>query len=474
MPGHEDETLVPLEDVQALALSGARPLPPVEMPLDDALGCILAADVLAVENVPPFANTAMDGYAVRAADTAGAPVELEVVGTLGAGSASVVGVGPGQAIQIMTGAPMPEGADAIAIVERTEAIGERQTGADDALGRTPGIRRRVRILEAVSAGAYVRAAGSDLVAGSVAVEVGAILPAHIGVLASVGAGVVRVHPRPRVGVMTTGDELVELAPDGSSRPLKPGQIRDSNRHAMLATLRRDGFEAIDFGVVGDSEKEVTDVLQRAIKRCDALLTTGGVSRGEFDYVKVVLARLATASADVPGVAVHELSVAIKPAKPLVISWLPAGGERHGARVRLGPEGAGPNGEGADSTGVRLVPVFGLPGNPVSSLVSYQAIALPVLQVLAGHSPAPPPTVPAVAREDLRRRRDGKTHLLRVEVSWQADGRLGARSAGGQMSHQLTAMAAGNALAIIPNGEGLTVGEKLEVILFGPIKPFRSG
>jgi len=452
MPGHVYEILVPLADVQRLALSGARPLPVVRILLDDALGCVLAADVVGREDVPPFANSAMDGYAVRAADTEGAPVELEVVGVLGAGvaAASVGAVGPGQAIQIMTGAPIPEGADGIAIVERTEAVagaGEPAVGSEGGAGGLPE-RPRVRILDVVSAGVHIRAAGSDLPAGAVAVPAGAILPADVGVLASIGAGIVSVHPRPRVGVMTTGDELVELAPDGSAPALEPGQIRDSNRHAMIATLRRDGFGPVDLGVVGDTEEAVTAGLKRALRECDAVLTTGGVSKGEFDYVKVVLAKLASA-AGAAGAAVHELSVAIRPAKPLVLSWLPAGG-----------------------AGARLIPVFGLPGNPVSSLVSYQAIALPVLRVLAGHAPAPPPTVPAVALEDLRRRPDGKTHLLRVNLSWQADGRLGARSAGGQMSHQLTAMAFANALAIVPDGDGLGAGERLEAILFGSVEPLR--
>jgi molybdopterin molybdotransferase len=468
MPGYDDEILVPLADVQRLALAGARPLPAVRMPLDDALGRVLVADVVACEDVPPFANSAMDGYAVRAADTVAAPVELEVVGLLGAGTESVVGVGPGQAIQIMTGAPIPKGADGIAIVERTEAIVPPATGAGEAGGRP-----RVRILEAVSPGIHVRAAGSDLAAGSLAVAAGTLLPAHIGVLASIGVGVVVVHPRPRVGVMTTGDELVELAVDGSARPLAPGQIRDSNRHAMLATLRRDGFEAIDLGVVGDTEEAVTAGLQRAISECDAVLTTGGVSKGQFDFVKVVIAQLA-AAARVPGAAVHELSVAIRPAKPLMISWLPSVGDSEGFS-RSGPSESGddPDVDGTEPAGTRLVPVFGLPGNPVSSLVSYQAVALPVLRVLAGHAPAPPPTVPAVAGEDMRRQRDGKTHLFRVEVTWQADGRLGARLAGGQMSHQLTGMAAANALAIVSDGDGLAAGEMLEVIMFGPIRPFRS-
>jgi molybdenum cofactor synthesis domain-containing protein len=437
MPGHDEERLIPLDEVQHLALSRTQPLPPVQMLLDDALGCVLAADAVAIEDVPPFANTAMDGFAIRAADTAGAPVELEVIGVLGAGAAPTVAVGPGEALQIMTGAPIPAGADAIAIVERTEPVG----GTQDARGR-----RRVRILDTIAAGAHLRAAGSDLAAGSIAVPAGTVLsPAHIGVLASIGAGVVKVHPRPRVGVMITGDELVELAPDGSATPLAPGQIRDSNRHAMMATLRRDGFDAVDLGVAVDTEESVTEGLQRGLSTCDAVLTTGGVSKGEFDFVKVVLAKLA-AAAGVKGGGVHELSVAIRPAKPLVISWLPS----------------------ASLPQPRLVPIFGLPGNPVSSLVSYQAIALPVLRVLAGHAPAAPATVPVVALAALPRGRDGKTHLMRVEVGWGDDGRLGARPAGGQMSHQLAGMAAANALAIVPDGDGYGEGDRLEAIVFGPI------
>jgi molybdopterin molybdotransferase len=462
MPGHHEEVLVPLADVQQLALSQARPLPPVLMSLDDALGCVLATDVLASEDVPPFANSAMDGYAVRAVDTIGAPVELEVVGSVGAGAASDVAVGPGEAIRIMTGAPVPDGADGIAIVERAEVVAAGGGRSGDPIGRG-----RVRILDVVAPGAHVRAAGSDVAGGSVAVAAGTILPGHIGVLASIGAGVVEVHPRPRVGVMTTGDELVELAPDGSARPLQAGQIRDSNRHAMFATLRRDGFEAVDLGVVGDTVEAVTTGLTRAIGMCDAVLTTGGVSKGDFDYVKVVLAELAAAGA-AAGATVHQLSVAIRPAKPLVLSWLPAGRRDHAAAADGSGKFAGPA-----PAASRLVPVFGLPGNPVSSLVSYQAIALPVLRVLAGHAPGPPPTVPAVACEDMRRPRDGKTHLLRVAVSWQADGRLGAHSAGGQLSHQLSAVAAANAFAIVPDGDGFAAGEALEAILFGPIEPLRS-
>ena len=418
----EPEQLTPLEDVQALVLRHCRPLPPGEVGLDDALGLVLAADVVAGEDVPPFANSAMDGYAVRAADTEAAPVELVVAGVLAAGAAPTVVVRPGSAVQIMTGAPMPEGADAIAIVERTEVAASG----------------RVRVLDRVEAGMHVRSAGSDLRAGSVVAPAGTLLtPEILGVIASTGAASVRAHPRPRVGVMATGDELVDVGPTS----LAPGQIRDSNRHALLARLRRDGFDAVDLGVVPDREDAVRSAVERAVETCDAVLSTGGVSMGEFDYVKVVLDSLATTGPN-RGSA-YQLAVAIRPAKPLSLAFLPRG----------------------DSE----VAIFGLPGNPVSSLVSYLVIARVGLLALGGFRGEKPATLRAVAAEGLTRRPgDGKLHLVRVRVEPAEDGRLVARPSGGQMSHQLGAMAAANALALLPDGPGAEPGDALDVLVFGDL------
>ncbi|MGH9169981.1 MAG: molybdopterin molybdotransferase MoeA [Acidimicrobiales bacterium] len=315
----------------------------------------------------------------------------------------------------------------------------------------------MRILDAVTPGVHIRGVGSDIQAGSVVVRSGTVLgPGHIGVLASVGCGSVMAHRRPRVGVMTTGDELVELDESGVARDLLPGQIRDSNRHALVAALRQDGYEAVDLGIVRDTPEAVESALQQALGTCDALLTTGGVSMGEFDYVKVVLSRLAgpasgageaggtgAGEAGGTGAGVEVLQVAIRPAKPLVLAWLPAGDGR-------------------------VVPVFGLPGNPVSSLVSYRVIALPALRVLGGHSATVPTSVRGVAGEDLRRRPDGKTHFVRVEACWRNDGRLVARSAGGQMSHQLSAMAGANALAVLRDGEGAAAGDDIDLLLIGEV------
>jgi molybdopterin molybdotransferase len=434
---HDDQEMMPLPEAQQLALSRVSPLPAAPMPIDDALGLVVAEDVVAAEDVPPFANSAMDGYAVRAEDAASAPVELEVVGIVAAGSAREVAVGPGQAVQIMTGAPIPPGTTGIAIVERSERLEPK----------------RVRLLDAVTPGAHIRAVGSDIKKGATVLRAGALLsPAHIGVLASVGVGAVTAYRRPRVGVLSTGDELVEFAGDGAALPLRPGQIRDSNRHGMLALLRRDGFEPVDLGIVVDTKEAVSGALGHALENCDAVLTTGGVSMGEFDYVKVVLAELA---AGAPGAGVEVLSVAIRPAKPLVLAWLPRPGKPERSEAPANDAG-------------RLVPVFGLPGNPVSSMVSYQVIALPALRVLAGHAPAPPPIVTGLAADDFPRHPDGKTHLVRVLARWRGDGRLEATSAGGQMSHQLSAMSGANALAVLPDGEGVGAGDQIGLIVFGSL------
>jgi len=415
------EELVSLEAVQRLVLSSCLPLGPIEIGLSDALGFVLAEDVRALEDLPPFANTAMDGYAVRADDTAGAPVELAVIGVLPAGAAPSQAVGPGTAVQIMTGAPMPPGADGIAIVERTEP------GSSDS---------KVRILDQVSPGAYVRPAGSDLHRGDLAVAAGTVIgPAHIGLLASVGATRITVHARPNVGVLSTGDELV-----GGTVPLELGQIRDSNRQGLLASLQRDGFVGTDLGVRPDDEEAISAGIREGVERCDALLTSGGVSMGEFDFVKVALERLV---AEVGG-QVHQFKLAIKPAKPLSFAAV-----------------ATPGG--------RSVPVFGLPGNPVSSMVSYQVVALPALRKLAGHHSPLPRRIPAVAADDLERRPDGKLHLLRVIAAMGADGHIIVRSAGGQGSHQLAALAASNALALVPNGPGVTTGADVQILLTGPLE-----
>lgn len=420
MPDGGREELVPLVDVQRLVLGLCRPLTPTELVLSDSLGCVIASDVRASSDLPPFDNSAMDGYAVRSGDTDQAPVELEVTGVVAAGSTPSAAVEAGCAVQIMTGAPMPEGADGIAIVERTEP------------GSRPGT---VRVLERVSRGDFIRPAGSDLRAGEVAIPAGAVIgPAHVSLLASVGLTTVSVYPRPRVGVLSTGDELAEAGP-----PLPPGKIHDSNRHGLLAALRRDGFDGVDLGIVPDDKDLILQSIHDALTRCDALLTSGGVSMGEFDFVKVALDQVIAES----GGEIHQLKVAIKPAKPLSFAAVTIGG--------------------------RSLPAFGLPGNPVSSMVSYQVIALPALRKLAGHQSPLPHLLAAVAADEFERRPDGKLHLIRVVAAMGPDGRVVVRSAGAQGSHQLSALVASNALALVPDGDGVRTGEGVRVLLTGTLE-----
>jgi molybdenum cofactor synthesis domain-containing protein len=407
--------VIPLAEVQAAIFGSVTPLHPVEVDLRDALGLVLAEHVVAPEAVPPFANTAMDGYAVQAADTRDAteanPVRLRVVGELAAGHAPTVEVGAGEAIRIMTGAPMPEGADAIVMVERTTRDG------DDG----------VAVTLAVEPGQHVRRAGGDLEAGDVVFEPGAVLTAaRVGVLATVDARRVTVFPRARVGVLSTGDELVE------SGPLAPGKIRDSNRPMLLAQLVDAGAEAVDLGAAHDDAAVMTATLADAVAGCDAVITSGGVSVGDFDYVSDALERIA--GDDTSGASrVDWYQVAIKPAKPLCFAM------------------------------VRGTPVFGLPGNPVSSFVSFELFARPALRQMMGHEYPFRPHVLATAAEAMHRRVDGKLHLDRVVVD-VVDGRYVATAVRSQESNALAASAAANGFALLPDGEGVAAGDDLTVML----------
>jgi molybdopterin molybdotransferase len=384
----------------------------IDVAIDDSLGLVTAEEVSAPEDVPPFANTAMDGFAVVAADTTGAsessPVRLAVVGTVAAGSSDDVEVGPGRAARIMTGAAIPRGADAVVMVELCRA---------DATGT------EVEVLAEVGPGNHVRPAGDDLGAGDPVVPSGIELTAgHLGLLAGVGRSHVRVVRRARVGVMSTGDELVE-----ADAPLAPGQIRDANRHSLLALVRELGCDAMDLGIVRDDADAIRTALVDGVASCDALVTSGGVSMGDFDYVKVVLDELGE---------MDWMQVAIRPAKPLAFGTVDG------------------------------VPVFGLPGNPVSSMVSFELFARSGLRRMMGHEGPGRTVVDAIADEGLPRQADGKTHLVRVVAALGDDGRFHVRSSGGQGSHQLSAMAAATALAVVPDGDGVAPGDPVETILLG--------
>ena len=407
--------MLPLADARRHVLDRMPRPEPVAVPVSEAIGLVLAEAVTAAEPVPPFANTAMDGYAVRAADTAGAPVELRILETIAAGHPGTLAVGPGEASRIFTGAPMPEGADAVVMVERTSLVD------DD----------HVRVEVEVPPGNHVRPAGDDLDAGAVVFEQGAVLTAaHLGVLCSLGAEAVRAHRRLTVGVVSTGDELVE-----GGGPLAPGQIRDSNRRTLLALAAQAGCDVVDLGIARDTDEAITDAIGRGVEACDAVLTSGGVSMGDIDLVKVVLDRMGD---------MRWMQIDIKPAKPFAFGLVPR----------------------SDGT---AVPVFGFPGNPVSSMVSFELLGRPALRAGMGHRDLDRPLVRAVADEDLRRRPDGKTHFARVVAGFGDDGRVHVRSAGGQGSHQLGAMAASNALAVLADGDGVAAGGDVEVLLVEAVR-----
>lgn len=409
--------MIPLDEARQHVLERVGVLSPSERELADAYGCVLAADVVAAEQVPPFANSAVDGYAVVAADVATAsessPVNLAVAGELAAGAATDDQVQNGTAIRIMTGAPIPPGADAVVMVEDTARV-------DEASGQRVWVRR------AVEQGAAIRLAGSDIEVGTTLFTAGTVvLPAVAGVLASVNVRRPLVYPKPRVAVLSTGDELID---DGS--PLRPGQIRESNKVMLVGLVADAGCQPVDLGVIADDEAALESVLREAAATCDAIVTSGGVSMGDYDVVKAVLSRIAD---------MRWMQIAIRPAKPFAFGLL--------------------------ADGDRQVPVFGLPGNPVSSLVSFELLARPALRRMAGHGePWMREPVSAIADLPMRRRPDDKTHFVRARAAFGVDGRLHVEAADGQGSHQLAAAAHCNALAVLPDGDGIVAGGDVDVLL----------
>ncbi|MCY4067630.1 MAG: molybdopterin molybdotransferase MoeA [Acidimicrobiaceae bacterium] len=400
--------MIPLSEAREHVLSRVEPLTPRRVALDQVLGLVLAEPVHAHDSIPGFTNTAMDGYAVRACDTAGAPVELAVVGAIAAGDDGDLAIGAGQAARIMTGAPLPEGADAVVKVESTRRLDE---SAD-----------RVRVEESVEPGNHIRYPGEDVTAGERVLAAGlAVTPGRVGLLASVGAYEVAVHPRPRVGVLSTGDELLD-----SAVPLRRGQIRDTNRRILLSLVQQAGFEGVDLGIARDDPAEIERAFRAGAAGCDAVLSSGGVSMGDYDYVKVVLDRIGD---------MRWMQIAIKPAKPFAFGVVDG------------------------------IPVLGLPGNPVSSMVSFELLAKPALRSMAGFADAEvgPNLVKAVCGDDIHHS-DGKTHYVRCAARRDSSGVLHVSSAGGQGSHQLAAMTRADALAVIPDGAAVRRGDLVEAIL----------
>jgi len=399
--------VIPVDRALAIVLDAARPLPVEEVPLDEALGRVLGEDVRADVDLPPFDRAAMDGYAVRAEDASALPALLDVIGQVRAGQVSEAVVGPGQTVQIMTGAPLPPGASAVQQVERTRALE----------GGT-----RVELLAAVEPGQNVAPRASEVRTGDLVVRGGRTVdPATIAALAAFGRARVKVGRRPRVAVLVTGDELV----DPSEQP-GPGHIRNTNGPALTAQARWAGADVWPLGVVPDDEERIAASLVRGFE-ADVLVVSGGVSAGEYDLVEPAFARF--------GVEVLFDKVAIKPGAPLVFG-------RRGSTL-----------------------VFGVPGNPVSAQVTFDAFVRPALLRMQGARCVDRPSMEAELLAPLKNRSGRRAHLpVRLRF---AGGRLEAAPLRSQGSGDLAAHARANGLAVLDAGRTRAEpGERVVVLLLG--------
>lgn len=369
----------------------------------DAVGRVLSEDVQSLRDVPGYANSAMDGYAVRHGDLGRLPARLRVTGTAAAGADAIPPVGAGEAVKIMTGAPIPAGADTVVRVEDT------RREADHVVVEAHG-----------AAGSHIRLAGEDVRAGAVVLWQGRQLtPADIGLAGSIGRSLLLVHRRPRVAILSTGNELVE-----ADQPIAPGQVVNSNAYALAAAVTEAGGIPVALAIVRDTREEIREAFTEAA-RADAILSTGGVSVGDFDYVRAVM--------DEIGVERSFWKVAQKPGKPLTFGML-------GGR-----------------------PYFGLPGNPVSSLVCFYLYARPALRRMLGHTAVHLPTIGATLTHDLKKA-EGLTEFIRCRLE-RKDGRWTATSTGTQSAAVLSSMSQGQGLIVGPAEESLLrAGSIVRVIL----------
>ncbi len=394
---------VTIEEARAAVLAHAHVLGAEEVYLEDALGRALADDVSAPDDVPPFAASAMDGYAIRAADTLAGAARLTLIGEAKAGTEAGVRVERGTAVRISTGAPVPEGADAI--------VPQELTTRDDSA--TVLIEGQIRL------GYHVRPAGEDIRAGELVVRAGSVLgPAELGVLASMNIPRPRVVRRPRVAIAGTGDELTD-----PGKPLGPGAIRDSNGPALGGAVHRAGGELVARVRVGDDLEATISVLGAALRDVDLLITTGGVSVGPHDHVRPALARL--------GCREVFAGVKLKPGRPTTFA--------------IGEDGT---------------LVFALPGNPVSALMAFRLFVVPALDAMLGRTMEHHP-VKATADEALEGA-VGRTTVIRCRTTMQDDG-WHVRPTKSQQSHILTSMLGVDALALVPEDrDGIGAGEPVEI------------
>jgi molybdopterin molybdotransferase len=402
--------MISADQALQIVLENVAPLGIERIPILDALGCVLAEDISSSRDIPGFDNSAMDGYAVRAADLAKAseatPVKLAVVETVGAGKMPTRRLSPGQAVRTMTGAPIAEGADAIIPVERTRGTGDL-----------------VEFLVSVEKGAFIRPRGEDLRLGELAVSAGKTLtPADLGMLASVNRAMVEVIRCPRVAIVATGDEIVDV-----DQPPTGAQVVNSNAYSLAGAIREAGAEAVILKVARDSAREIRERLAEAMT-FDAVLSTGGVSVGQFDHVKGALDEL--------GMLQLFHGVAQKPGRPLKFG----------------------------TVGYR--PIFGLPGNPVSTLVCFYLYARPALLKMSGKRRVGLPRVNARCAVDIKISKD-LTEFVRVKLERDSDGGWRATPTGSQGSGILSSLSRADGLLIGPSAQTLLkAGAQATVLLLG--------
>jgi len=402
--------MISVDEAYERVVNNVRRLAPVQLTIEDAVGHVLAEEVIAPGDMPRFPSATVDGYAVIAADRS---EEREVLGEQDAGHLTGVSIQRGTAVRVMTGAAIPEGADAVIPVEYATEHGGR-----------------VRFSLVATQGANIRPIGRDLRAGELVLSAGRVLGAgEVGLLALMGRSEVRVYPHPRVAIMATGDELVPLG-----QPLGPGQIHDSNSYAVAASIRQMGAQPIMLGIVPDDEKMLRSAMLDGLRRADMLLTSGGVSMGRRDLIKPILETLGK---------VHFGRVAQKPGKPTTFAT------------------------------VRGKPAFGLPGFPVSSLVAAELHVRPALLKMAGFTNLRRREIAVELMHDVRHSDPSRTEFQRAVVTWQ-EGQAFARNTGDQASSRLRSLVGANALLRLPRGVAhLRKGDRVEAILLTVQGPFAA-
>lgn len=413
------ERLLEVAEARSKLLEAFSPVDSMRVKLVEAVGRVLAETITARVDLPPFNNSSMDGFAVRAADleqaTAGRPIELAVTGDIPAGQEARMPVGPGQAARIMTGAPLPHGADSVIPVEDT-----------DFNERDPGLKapERVYVYRPVKAGENVRPAGQDVRAGETVLTPNVRLKAQdIGFLAMLGVSELEVYRRPRAAVLSTGDELLPVG-----QPLEPGKIYDSNAFTLAALIERNGGDSLRLGVAVDEPKAVEALLDRAVaESVDMIISTAGVSVGAFDFVRSVVEKRGR---------LGFWRVNMRPGKPLAFGHY------------------------------RDVPFFGLPGNPVSAFVGFEVFVRPALLKMAGLNRTGRPTNKVELLEPVES--DGRESYLRAVAAFH-EGRWAARLTGHQGSGNMRSLVQANALLIVPSGvKSLPIGTEVEAWFFDEI------